>query len=1015
FGGVRLGAAGPAVVGFMRTVNTRGPASAGSDLQELLQERTTQLLSTQRNYDTLSRMTQLKQQEADEVPSCHTLQASTNSHILAHLSPLASQRLTLGVQLEDMAARAMKAECPPPACYLLAGRLQAVQDQLTALQAEHAKLKYTASISASSMASTQEQLQSLQQVAEAADFKAAAAQKEAEAWRGSEATCRVGTSVVYIVRVVFHLILLFHLFNMVFVTRTRLPRGFAGAQSECARLRGEVSRSQAGTRAALASLTETQSALSMAQAATQAAEATGAELATRLAGREDEIARLKGTIRALEDSLHEAQSSSRATEVALATSRSQTNVVQGQLHSVTRSLELTLEGRQQLEGQLEGLGRELQAVKASLAHAEGRSAQMQALLADAEEQQQASAAAGTQQQVPSAAGGKRRSRQGAAGKQQQASSSRQAAEGVKRSSRQGARLSLLLVALQAVLMKGLEASEGLTRLQVQLASNKATLTDTRRQLQQAEADHAVALGAERSRTHRAEQQAAELAAQAAQTRHKAATFLQHTITRLERSFEALAALQAAVGRGLGLLLERQEHSLGGLTYRLQVWDAQWLEVQEQIGQMAAKTQQLAALVAKHSTKQASTEQADAASLEKFRSQVVRLEKLLAAEQTAKAALSQASRCKHPPENKQVSEENYGSFRAPHAGSLHASLYRRAKQRQEASHADALAALRTAADERVEAERLRLSSRLRGIESELHTLKESSQKERAAATQLVALERTKMTQQVETALSQRSELEQEVQQLRAAMLQAEHTQLAQLNLRHAGEVEALQRQVQDLKMALGSVNSRVVLVWEAHQQLLGDMAVVATHLASMGWSVRQGEPGAGQALSQEDGCGAVLLKLAALLRLHFSYITEAVQEVARKPLPQPLPAPSMPGPPQTPGLERPPSADWKLLARELKATVAKVLHVEESLASNMTCMLCLEVLKQPTMCIPCGHNFCKACLHKRGGRCGECNEDQAVSGTIANGPLEAICSKYDYKLGALQSIQRAIQKSAAQPC
>ncbi|GFH21490.1 RING-type domain-containing protein, partial [Haematococcus lacustris] len=565
-------------------------------------------------------MTQLKQQEADELRQRYDEESA--------------RAVSLGVQLEDMAARAMKAEAA-------ASRLQAVQDQLTALQAEHAKLKYTASISASSMASTQEQLQSLQQVAEAADFKAAAAQKEAEAWRGSEATCR----------------------------------------SECARLRGEVSRSQAGTRAALASLKETQSALSKSQAATQAAEATGAELATRLAGREDEIARLKGTIRALEDSLHEAQSSSRATEVALATSRSQTNVVQGQLHSVTRSLELTLEGRQQLEGQLEGLGRELQAVK-------------------------------------------------------------------------------------AVLMKGLEASEGLTRLQVQLASNKATLTDTRRQLQQAEADHAVALGAERGRTHRAEQQAAELAAQAAQTRHKAAAFLQHTITRLERSFEALAALQAAVGRGLGLLLERQEHSLGGLIYRLQVWDAQWLEVQEQVGQMAAKTQQLAALVAKHSTKQTSTEQADAASLEKLRSQV-------------------------------------------------------AKQRQEASHVDALAALRTAADERVEAERLRLSSRLRGIESELNTLK--------------------MTQQVETALSQRSELEREVQQLRAAMLQAEHTQLAQLNLRHAGEVEALQRQVQDLKKALGSVNSRVVLVWEAHQQLLGDMAVVAAHLASMGWSVRQGEP------------------------------------------------------------------------------------------------------------------------------------------------------------------------------
>lgn len=33
-------------------------------------------------------------------------------------------------------------------------------------------------------------------------------------------------------------------------------------------------------------------------------------------------------------------------------------------------------------------------------------------------------------------------------------------------------------------------------------------------------------------------------------------------------------------------------------------------------------------------------------------------------------------------------------------------------------------------------------------------------------------------------------------------------------------------------------------------------------------------------------------------------------------------------------------------------------MEESLATNCTCMLCLEVLKQPTTCVPCGHTYCQ---------------------------------------------------------
>lgn len=69
-------------------------------------------------------------------------------------------------------------------------------------------------------------------------------------------------------------------------------------------------------------------------------------------------------------------------------------------------------------------------------------------------------------------------------------------------------------------------------------------------------------------------------------------------------------------------------------------------------------------------------------------------------------------------------------------------------------------------------------------------------------------------------------------------------------------------------------------------------------------------GAIQALGKDDGSGAVLAKASLLLRLHFSYITEAVQNMARKPLPAPAPPP-------------PPVAadkDWSAVRQELRATV-----------------------------------------------------------------------------------------------
>lgn len=71
-------------------------------------------------------------------------------------------------------------------------------------------------------------------------------------------------------------------------------------------------------------------------------------------------------------------------------------------------------------------------------------------------------------------------------------------------------------------------------------------------------------------------------------------------------------------------------------------------------------------------------------------------------------------------------------------------------------------------------------------------------------------------------------------------------------------------------------------------------------------------------------------------------------------------------------------------RELRATVARLLHAEEALAPPCTCLSCLSILKQPVTCIPCGHTLCGACYKKEGG-CVECGVKAQAA--LPNAPLE----------------------------
>ena len=98
-------------------------------------------------------------------------------------------------------------------------------------------------------------------------------------------------------------------------------------------------------------------------------------------------------------------------------------------------------------------------------------------------------------------------------------------------------------------------------------------------------------------------------------------------------------------------------------------------------------------------------------------------------------------------------------------------------------------------------------------------------------------------------------------------------------------------------------------------------------------------------------------------------------------------------------------------KELRATVSKLVHTEQAQEALYTCMACVTLLKNPVVCTPCGHTFCYGCLMKAeaGGDliCPECN-NLPITGYVENRALEGLVTKYEYRMGALRSLQRILK-------
>ena len=94
-------------------------------------------------------------------------------------------------------------------------------------------------------------------------------------------------------------------------------------------------------------------------------------------------------------------------------------------------------------------------------------------------------------------------------------------------------------------------------------------------------------------------------------------------------------------------------------------------------------------------------------------------------------------------------------------------------------------------------------------------------------------------------------------------------------------------------------------------------------------------------------------------------------------------------------------------------IRKLMASEESCESAYTCLSCLEVLKNPTLCSPCGHTFCRKCLDKSSKRnnhgdgfCPEC-DDYTIAHTTPLKTFDLLVGRYTYRRQVLTDLQSTL--------
>lgn len=109
--------------------------------------------------------------------------------------------------------------------------------------------------------------------------------------------------------------------------------------------------------------------------------------------------------------------------------------------------------------------------------------------------------------------------------------------------------------------------------------------------------------------------------------------------------------------------------------------------------------------------------------------------------------------------------------------------------------------------------------------------------------------------------------------------------------------------------------------------------------------------------------------------------------------------------------------------ETLKTVRKLINVEKACESGYSCQSCLQLLKDPITCAPCGHVYCRKCLEedksnrgKKSGSflfCPEC-DDNCVSTVVPIKAMDLLTGKFQYRCQVLGDLSALLEKDLMAP-
>jgi DNA repair exonuclease SbcCD ATPase subunit len=107
------------------------------------------------------------------------------------------------------------------------------------------------------------------------------------------------------------------------------------------------------------------------------------------------------------------------------------------------------------------------------------------------------------------------------------------------------------------------------------------------------------------------------------------------------------------------------------------------------------------------------------------------------------------------------------------------------------------------------------------------------------------------------------------------------------------------------------------------------------------------------------------------------------------------------------IEKTKENDASLLKREneLRVALSKLSAAEEAVEGELTCMECLQLFENPTVCLPEGDTFCEACASK-------C-EKYEVTSTVPNKQLATLGGKFLFMRQSIAAIKKMQEKKENQ--